>query len=230
MRRRRTSSLALGLAALAGLAGTARAQSCVGLPAAGNGLLAVGFVGTDGQSGHSGGAAVRYGGRGAELQYRRFDGFANGTPWELAAQTSQRLSAPAEPRRSTCLVAGLAGYQANFDESGAAGQVIHYAETYQRLRVPVGVARGRELSVLWGQFALIPFASAGALYQFERYDDPTTGRRTRSQIAPQISAGFGIRSAPFVLRTRVDWAWLRPYSLNGQHNWFVLNVQLGLGL
>ena len=214
-------------ALLAAGAASAAAQSCLGLAPLPHVSLAVGFEGTDGLSGSS--AAVMYGRRswGLQLRGERYDDQGESRDaWyggEVQVSRAWRRGGAAGGGQPLCSTAGVRYHDDAFGDS-----------RYQRLRVPLGVALGRDATVsrdASGQPALVlsPFVQPQLLLQHERWQaGAATPVVTRSRIAAAAVVGVGMSADPIFFRSAVQYATLPGYSLNRRHNWFELTLQAGV--
>lgn len=222
---RRLPSVLLPIALVAAPTAGLGAQACLGLPDRAHTSIAAGFEGTDGLSGYSAALMHARGRWGVQARVERYDDQPDlRGPWhggELQASRALRRAAGGASR--VCAV-GAARYQVDAPDD----------ERYDRLRLPVGLAFGREFGAApmddWAsRLTIAPFVQPEILLQHERWradaDAPTV---TRTRLAPSAVAGVGIGAGPMLLRSAVRYQALPQYTLNDRHNWFELTLQAGI--
>ena len=226
------SSSALTLvAALAVGAGAAGAQACIGLPTDAVAHAFVGFEGTDGRTGTSHMLALQHERVGVQLERersRRTIGLR--MTWE--GNATWRLDASPERRTALCAVGGVS----HLNDRVYADRVIDIdapedIATYRRLRVPLGIALGHEMTFERYALSVMPFVQPMVLLQRERlFVDDAPGRgetHTRGAVAGTVGVGMAVR--PVSVRASVSYATLPRVSLAREHNWMVLSLQMGIG-
>lgn len=211
------------------------AQQCVGLPAAGRALATYGFEGTDGATGESFGLALLQGRTTLLLQRRRLEMFMlAGDVTATEGQISTRLG-----DGPLCAVLGLSrtAYDVDWVEStqfvterGGTRYEIDRRRVegpYQRIRLPVGIAVGRQFApTRW--LAVSSFVNPALVMDWERFDRVNAPAEMRTAVGLAGSAGVTLGVSRVVLRSTVSHAFTTDELLSGQTNGPALSVQLGL--
>ena len=220
--------------ALLGVARPASTQECVGLPS-GRGLLSVGFEGTDGATGRGLHFAYRGPSAAVLLQHRSLDGFALVDDLRTTeAQASVKIPALRLP---VCVTAGAqwTAYRSDRHESTTwVGTDPHYRTErhriggpYRRLRVPVGIAVGREFRV-GDRLSVVPFVQPAVVFERELYEPENGQAEKRSTLGLGASGGVTAAFEWLVLRSALTHTATHEYSLSSQHNFPTLSVHAGV--
>lgn len=219
---------------LFGVARPASAQECVGLPS-GRGLLSVGFEGTDGATGRGLNFAYRGPSAAVLLQHRSFDGFT--LVDDLSTTEAQASAKIPALRLPICLTTGAqwTAYQSDRHESttwlgtdpGYRTERHRIGGPYRRLRVPVGVAFGREFRV-GDRLTLVPYVQPAVVFERESYEPENGPAESRSALGWGASGGVTAAFEWFVLRSALTHTATHGYSLSSQHNFPTLSVHAGV--
>lgn len=234
-----TSYLSVGrfLAALAVLIvpSVASAQECVGLPGGGRGVLTYGFEGTDGATGQGLGFAFQTQRAAIILQHRWLDDVSLlDTRRTTDVQVSMR---PSSLRMPVCVTGGLqwTSYDSdrvvsqrwNSDDPAYSTMQLRVGGPYQRARIPVGLAFGREFE-LGGSVSVTPFLAPGLVYEHETYRPETGSKQVRRTLGWRADGGITGRIGWLVFRSIVRQTRTQDYTLSSQHNFMELTVQAGV--
>jgi hypothetical protein len=220
------------MAILVGAAPVA-AQECIGISSNARGYFTYGLEGTDGATGEGFTLGVRVGSGSLQLQRRTLE--PTSVIDDIESLQAQ-VTVPVAKKVPVCIIAGIGwtGYdtgeifswstdgEGNTTQSGRAGG------PYMQLRVPVGIAIGKEFKFTQ-RLAFAPFASNSFMYDYERFESVQLDRQMHEHGIGMVSAvGFSLSYGRFMLRPSLT----NIADLNGsfdRYNDFpFLSLQLGV--
>ncbi len=217
-----------------GTLGTAAAQECVGIPD-GRGLLVVGFEGRDGASGESLTFGYNFEAASILVQYRALDAFGFADDIRTSgAQLSLDLGTESLP---FCITGGAEWMKFRDDWTESirweGTNPIHIIERrrigaeYQRLRLPMGLALGRDFGIGLG-LSLAPFVHPAVVFEHESYDAFDAEKETRSSLDLKTSGGLAISYRWLVIRSVLTHTFNDENSLSSLNNSPTISLQAGV--
>ena len=226
-------SLAFAAAVMLVSATQVAAQECIGISSTARGYFTYGLEGTDGATGEGFTLGVRVGSGSLQLQRRTLE--PSSVIDDIESLQAQ-VAVPVAKKVPVCIVAGIGwtGYDTgeifswSTDGDGNTTQSGRAGGPYMQLRVPVGIAVGKEFKFTQ-RLAFAPFLSNSFMYDYERFESVQLGRNMHEHGVGMVSAvGFSLSYGRFMLRPSLT----NTADLNGsfdRYNDFpFLSVQLGL--
>lgn len=210
------------------------AQDCIGLSRQGNGMLTYGFQGTDGATGYGLDFAFHAFGASVQIQRRSLEAF---TVVDRIDTYGAQVAIPiATGGLAACVVAGmettsydnerLVSRSWSSDFPTRIVEEHRIGGPYRRVRVPIGLAFGREFHPL-DRLSIVPYLIPAIVLQQERLEPEGEQEREREAFTYGLSGGVAFVLDWFVLRSSIAHT-MGPDALSGRNNFPSLSIHLGV--